>query len=282
MKISQTTEDFHKSAIETLKTFLLKRKTTIQKQPRTEVRIRPFQKNQKKTYPLDLLITLNPRVFSEQSPFELNDQQRILGPKYDDFMMQPDHTLKLPQGQLLPTATDLLRHQVPLLPRIDPRTLKQTAWRPRSFALLQRRMALGFYKILEVVRTLYLDEPHIHELPVIRVQERPSPPNDTRSPVLPNPIIQDPVADPNPNPEYSHNCIHCWSPSQSQHSPSPSYHSNTESYLSDTDSSGTSTSELDPSDDLPDNFQYSSTSPTYGPASPSYYQDPEVALYLTV
>ena len=143
-------------------------------------------------------------------------------------------------------------------------------------------MALGFYKILEVVRTLYLDEPHIHELPVIRVQERPSPPNDTRSPILPNPIIQDPVADPNPSPEYSHNCIHCRSPDQSQHSPSPSYHSNTESYLSDTYSSGTSTSELDPSHNLPDNFQYSSTSPTYEPASPSYYQDPEVALYLTI
>ena len=174
----------------------------------------------------------------------------------------------------MPTATDLLRHQVPLLPRIDPHTLKRTSWTPRPFTLLQRRMALGFYKILDVVRTLYLEAPHLPEPPVIQIQPRSSPPNETRSL---NPIVPDQVADPNPNPDYSHLCIHCWSPSQS-----PSHHSDTESYLSDvnsyqsdTDSSRTSTSELDSINDIPDGFHYSPTSPTYS-------QDPEVALYLTV
>ena len=149
-------------------------------------------------------------------------------------------------------------------------------------------MALGFYKILEVVRTLYLEAPHLQEPPVVQVQPRPSPLNETRSLTLHTPTVPDQVADLNRNPDYSHLCIHCWSPSQSQYPSSPSYHSDKELYLSDTnsyhsdtDSSGTSTSELELSDDLPDNFQYSPTSPTYGPASPGYYQDPEVALYLT-
>ena len=269
MKTIQTTEDFHRSAIEVLRTFLDKRKATMQKQPRIKAQIRPFQKNQKKTYPHGLLLTLNPNVFSKQ--LEHHDQ---LVPQHDDFTMPHDRTLRLPSGKLIPTATDLLRHQVPLLPRIDPRTLKQTSWKPRPFALLQRRMALGFYKILDVVRTLYLDAPnHLPEPPVIRVQTQSSPQNETRSstPTIPNQIVE-----PHPNPDYSHLCIHCWSPSQS-----PYHHSDTESdlsdensYLSDTDSSGTSTSELD-INNIPDGFRYSPTSPTYS-------QNPEVALYLTV
>ena len=289
MKTSQTTEDKHRSAVEALKAFILRKGKTIQKQPNTKVQIRPFQRNQKKTYPHGLLLTLNPKVFSKR--LEHHDQLLTLGPQYDDFMVQPDHTLKLPRGQLLPTATDLLRHQVPLLPRIDPQMLKRTSWRQRSFALLQCRMALGFHKILEVVRTLYLEAPHLNEPPVVHVQPRLSPSNKTRSLALPHPTVQDHVADLNRNPDYSHNCIHCWSPSQSSRSPSPSYHSDKDSYHSDTDtdlyhsdtdSSGTSTSEQEPDDDLPNNFHYSPTSPTYGPASPGYYQDPEVALYLTV
>ena len=51
-----------------------------------------------------------------------------------------------------------------------PLTLKQTSWNPRSFALLQRRMALGFHKIMEVIRALNIELPHHNEPPVIHVQ----------------------------------------------------------------------------------------------------------------
>ena len=273
MRTSQTTEDFHKATLDVLKVFL-------QKQPNNKVPIRPFQRNQKRTYPHGLLVTLNPKVFSKR--LEHNDRLVALGPKYHNFMVPTDHTLKLPQGQLLPTATDLLRHQVPLLPRINPQTLKQTSWRPRPFALLQRRMALDCHQILEVVRTLYLEAPYLNEPPAIQVQERPNPADETRFTALPDTADPDHPIDPTQTPEYSHHCIHGWAPKQSPHSDSESDNSDQDSYHSDTDSSGTCTSELDLSNDLPDNFQYSPTSPTYSPVSPGPYPDPEVARYLTV
>ena len=176
---------YQSTAAQALISFILNNGRTVSPtpiKPETKAQIRPFQRGTKRSHSKDLLLTFNPKVFS--SNLEVEGRILTLGPQYNDPMIITREIIKLPQGQTLPTATDLLRHQVPLLPRIDTQTLQLTNWKPRKFALLQRRMALGFHKILEAFRSL--EKPDPENLTVIKVQT-------LMTKILPAPLNQAPV-----------------------------------------------------------------------------------------
>ena len=97
---------------------------------------------------------------------ELDDEFIALGPKYYDFLVPPDQTIRLPRDQTLPTATDLLRHHVLLLERINPQMLQPVNRVPHYFALL----ALGFHKVLGLLAASDPTQPTLNDPQVILIQ----------------------------------------------------------------------------------------------------------------
>ena len=116
------------------------------KEATRSTRIRPFHRTIKATTVRRFNLLFNPQAFSvgvHHGPSIVT-----LTPDAEELQGQLSRVLLNTKIEH-PTALDLLRAQIPLLPRIDQATLKQNQWKPRAFLLLTRRLGLNFYNLLD-------------------------------------------------------------------------------------------------------------------------------------